>query len=201
MIKHLYNNVAPASPMSLSSLTESLSISSAQDSCLNPGANNHGFFSPKRRPSHVQQLDRETLIRVKKHSQALPHIEIDPEAPFIGLLQLPLSITEQIEAIFNLLQQNVYENKLCSQDEMLVIYNFQLLYQDEDDIACAMDMVAKPKGSPVDNKGGRPVQVVIHEDGRMTNNAAFLAEQGIDDEEEPVDYGNFTSLSLRTTLG
>lgn len=126
-----------------------------------------------------------------------------------GVRRCPEVITERIGSIVHILSDCI--EQLCGNDEHLLIYNFQLtgVPDWEGGVLCSLFMVVKPLSQIEDigNLVGRPLQVVVRDNGEVMNDTrALILLDCMDEEElresgdEAVLYGNFFDFDPLVTF-
>lgn len=116
-----------------------------------------------------------------------------------GVRRCPDAITERIGSVVHILDDCI--EQLCNCDEHLLVYNFQMtgIPDWEGGVLCSMYMIVKSlsKIEETDKLIGRPLQIIVRDNGEVMNDTrALLLLDCLDEGEEvgndvPILYGNF----------
>jgi hypothetical protein len=121
---------------------------------------------------------------------------------YTGASRLPCDFTVRIGSILSLIHAQIDQGKICSRDEMLLLYNFQPLHIDCQHHLISIDLLVKPLTEIYETNKlvGRPVSLALNcKTGEVMNASQSLLLLGLismdeileENMEEPIVYGNY----------
>lgn len=116
-----------------------------------------------------------------------------------GVYRVPAEVKGKIGCIISLLQDKINQGFFCGEDEYVMIHNLQLGVLDSF-YTLEMFRIAKEEAGDLNAPSQEAYfELVIDQEGNITNASAALEELGYFDEEEeaepPIYYGNYHDYS------